>query len=256
MLEKSANDLTDFLRNPKNTTFRECILKHKFIFDAQLSFAQCGHRLLVYESEYDCDGFDLIFDALNFHKHFQMKSVVYPSKTSSFEIHRNLLRPSLRELDYFPVSPDSFGIGYGGGVLLIQVFCELGDEELRVEYYFSDGLILSAFGVGALQYKQSNINQQVSVEKCFKDFSNPNITAGHVRLTKSCFLKFRSLRNIFAWCGFDVGEVGAARFNMLQAVASRYGRADRARQKSGFENSKRIARLHLSNLAFMEKLQP
>ncbi|MDY7015824.1 MAG: hypothetical protein SVX43_19970, partial [Cyanobacteriota bacterium] len=116
------HELAKFLNQPTNSTYRECLLKHKFLFDVQLAFANKGRRLLVYESEYDRDGFDLIFDDLTCHKHFQMKSVVHPSKTSSFEIHRTLLRPSLRELDYYPVSPDSFGLGYGGGVLLIKVF--------------------------------------------------------------------------------------------------------------------------------------
>jgi hypothetical protein len=78
------NQLREFFN--KNSTYREHFLKHKLFFDGQLEFAKLGRRLLIYEPEYDQDGFDLIFDDLLYHKHFQVKSILQPAKTSPIQI--------------------------------------------------------------------------------------------------------------------------------------------------------------------------
>ena len=242
--------LAEFLNRPVNSLYRECLLKHKLLFDIQLAFANNGRRLLIYESEYDQDGFDLIFDDLNLHKHFQVKSIVSPSKTSSFEIHRNLLRPSLKEIDYYPVSPDSFGIGYGGGVLLIEVVPNASD--LSVNYYFTDGLILSAFSAGIFRYKLSV--SQGSVEKCFQKFADPTQYGGKIKITKPCFIKFVSLSKLFSYCGFQIEDCGGARFNLLRAVARKCGHSNEVDSKLNFEPWKKILHRDFVNLIQWEDL--
>ena len=222
------NQLRTFLN--QNLTYREHFLKHKLFFDAQLEFAKHNRRLLIYEPEYDQDGFDLIFDDLLYHKHFQVKSILKPAKTSDWQIHRALLRPHLRDLNNYPASPDSFGVGYGGGVLLIYATINQNDS-ISTSYFFTDGLIISALQLGILKYKNPKNNK--SAINCAEDLFNPYEIGGKIKITKSCFLNFFCLADLFAYCGFSIQNKSGSdvRFRLNKAVARNCGRAEKIDRK-------------------------
>ena len=185
--------LEESLKDPKKSVVREKLLKHKFLYDVQLSFLTRGQQILYYESDYDVDGFDLLFDNLGSQKHVQMKSVLSSSTTNRFSIHRTLLRPKIEHLNYYPLSPDGFGAGYGGGVVLIEA--HVNKDNLEVSYKYCDGLILTAFATGYFRYK--NISKQNAVLRTFNEFQNPQKIGGQISLSKSCFIEFKSIISLF-----------------------------------------------------------
>ena len=189
--------LEKHLKKPENSVVREKLLKHKFLYDIQLEYLKQSSSILYYESDYDRDGFDLLFDNLLTQKHFQMKSVMKSSSTSSFKIHRKLLRPRLNELNYYPLSHDDYGLGYGGGVILIVA--EEVNNTLELSYQYCDGLILCAFNIGYFEHKTAQ--RQKSVVCAFKEYQNSNEKDGKVKITKSCFLKFNTLMDLFSYAG-------------------------------------------------------
>jgi hypothetical protein len=170
--------LYEYLKSPKNSLVREALVKNKLFYDSKLYFASQGRSVLAYESEYDRDGFDVIFDELGTQRHFQIKSVLKLSSTAKFNIHRMLLRPNINELNYYPLSHDSFGAGYGGAVILVELSPD--KDELDVDYYYTDGLILCAFHAGVLEYKYSPSRK--SVIKSFNEFQHPHKIGGQIIL--------------------------------------------------------------------------
>lgn len=236
------NTLSYFLSDPKNSLAREAMFKHRILYDIQVVFASNGQKILCYESEYDRDGFDIILDDLKYQKHIQLKSILKTSQTSSFKIHRNLLRPKIEEMHNYPVSPDSFGLGYGGGVILIQA--DIVYKDIDITYRYCDGLVLSAFHAGIIKYK--NLKQNKAVLNAFDEYSNPNKTGGMVILTKSCFLSFKSLAELLAFSGFQLSLSSNSRTNLLNAIASLNGNLNDTNRHLDFKQWACIAGKELS----------
>jgi len=235
--------LEETLKKPENSVVREKLLKHKFLYEVQLSFLNRGNRILYYESDYDRDGFDLLFDNLGTQRHIQMKSILTTSKTNSFKIHRTLLRPRITELNYYPLSHDSFGVGYGGGVVLIVA--EPNGEALDITYKYCDGLILCAFQAGYFKYNSAQ--KMGAIQKAFRSFQDPRQISGTVTLTKSCFLEFNSIASLFDYLGLG-GCGDGARWNLQRAVARKHNLSDSSDQKLSIENFRDIIRNEFSSL--------
>jgi len=246
-----VDKLHQYLKDPRNSLAREALVKNRLFYDVKLHFASKGRSLLAYEAEYDRDGFDVIFDELGRQRHFQVKSVLKSSSTASFYIHRNLLRPNIDELNYYPLSHDSFGVGYGGAVILVEL--EPTDESLNISYYYVDGLILSAFYAGILSYK-SKVSQQSAV-KSFGEFRNPRRLGGQIKLSKSSFVRLSSAGAIFGLSGFLGADEGNARFRVLQAVGRAFGLSQPSFSKVPFESLRDMARADFSKLIDTSKLQ-
>ncbi len=235
--------LEETLKKPENSVVREKLFKHRFLYDVQLAFLSRGHSILYYESDYDKDGFDLLFDSLGTQKHIQMKSILSSSKRSTFDVHRTLLRPKTDELNNFPLSHDGFGAGYGGGVVLIEA--DVVDDTVNLKYRFCDGLILTAFYSGYFRYK-SQLKQN-SVNKVFASFQDPRSMGGSVTLTKSCFVEFKSILALFDYLGLGgYGDVGHC--NLLRAVARKYGLCNTVDRKYSVEDWQSIVRHDFNDL--------
>ncbi|HAI68217.1 MAG TPA: hypothetical protein DCM38_02135, partial [Gammaproteobacteria bacterium] len=178
------------------------------------------------------------------------KRVIKSSSTNSFKIHRSLLRPRDYELNYYPLSHDSFGYGYGGGVILIEVFPN--GQSIDVKYYFTDGLILSAFAAGIFENKWKNRNE--AVIKSFKEFQNYRKIGGTVTLCRSCFIEFSSIKYIFAYSGFQIGD--GVRYNLLRAVGKKYGLLiHEADKKFDFETWKSSVHNHFHEMIVWNELK-
>lgn len=235
--------LEEYLKKPSNSVIREKLFKHKFLYDVQLEFLKQKTSLLYYESDYDRDGFDLLFDNLKSQKHFQMKSIMQSSSTNTFSIHRTLLRPRIDELNYYPLSHDSFGVGYGGGVILIVA--EEENNNLNFSYQYCDGLILCSFYAKLFEYKSPQ--KQNSVIKAFKEYQNPNKIGGRVKLTRSCFLKFNSIMDLFIYAGLGKYD-NSERWNLQQAMARQYAFHDKAYSKYTHSDCVKITYNKFQNL--------
>lgn len=240
----------------KNTTYREHFLKHKLIFDAQLEFAKSDQRLLIYEPEYDQDGFDLIFDNLCLTRHIQTKSILFPAKTHKWKVHRSLLRPGFPELNILPVSEDSYGVGYGGGVLIINARFNKNNI-LETSYLFSDALIISAMYLGILTHKNSRHHD--NVVRFAKTLFSPYEIGGRVYISKSCFLNFTDLSELFAYCGFSLKNKSGLniRYQLRKAVARCCGKAKKVDRQTPQHFWKRFIYDGLSGIADLSRfLEP
>ena len=238
------------LKKPENSVVREKLFKHRFLYDVQLAFLSRGKSILYYESDYDKDGFDLLFDNLGTQKHIQMKSILSSSKRSTFDVHRSLLRPSINELNNFPLAHDSFGVGYGGGVVLIEA--NVNAEIVSIKYKYCDGLILTAFHAGYFKYS-SKIKQN-SVIKAFERFQDPKAIGGTVTLTKSCFIEFKNVSALFNYLGLGgYGDVG--HYNLMRAVARKYGLSKQCDKKYSVEDWKSIVSHDFNDLVHWGDLQ-
>lgn len=238
------------LKKSSNSVVREKLFKHRFLYETQLAFMNRGSSILYYESDYDRDGFDLLFDNLINQRHIQMKSVLSSSKTTSFEIHRTFLRPRISELNNFPLSHDGSGAGYGGGVVLIEA--TVNGNELNFKYRYCDGVILTAFYAGYFSY--GSLRKQESVIKAFSKFQNPNLIGGKVKLTKSCFIEFKNIISLFDYLGLG-GYGETARYNLIRAIAVRYGYSNQSDKKVPFEGWKSILRSDFNKLIVWNDIQ-
>jgi hypothetical protein len=124
----------DILRND-NTHAREEVLNHRLLYDLQIAAGDCGYHLASYRPEVDHDGFDVILDDRDSLRKLQLKSVCNHG-TSSWEIHKGILRPSFRTWEQFGFD---FTASWGteGGVILIDVVDQDGDG-FTVSYSYTD----------------------------------------------------------------------------------------------------------------------
>lgn len=236
----------------QNSTYREHFLKHKLFFDVQWEFAKQNQRILIYEPEYDQDGFDLIFDNLSYQRHIQVKSILIPATTSHWMIHRNLLRPHILELNNYPASPDSYGVGYGGGVLLIygKIISEEKSKQpiISTSYYFTDALIISALSLGIIEYKDYRLDK--AAKDCAKRLFDFHEIGGKIQVPKSCFWNFYDLAELFSYCGFCLKDKFGLNIRTLlnKALLRFSGKADKIDQRIPYESWKKIIYNDLSKI--------
>jgi hypothetical protein len=148
MMEE-AMSLSDSLK-AMNTHAVEDLINHRLFYDLKLAAIARGYFLLTHYSDVDHDGFDVILDDHDFLRKVQVKSVCNVSATTSWEIHRGLLRP-------YPINFESLGFsfdcnspqwGMEGGVVLAEY--EPNQDKLNVKYFFSDIYVVTAIALDLL----------------------------------------------------------------------------------------------------------
>jgi len=97
---------------------------HRLIYDLQFAASKIGYFLEVYKGEVDQDGFDIILDDRDNIRKIQVKTVISGSRTSSWQIHKALLRPHYRFVEKLGFEPSPEGEGYQGGVILMDFACK------------------------------------------------------------------------------------------------------------------------------------
>jgi len=113
--------LEKYLFAPENSHAKESLINNKLIYDLKLAAAQQGYFLNVYTPEVDKDGFDIIIDDQDQLIKVQLKTVMAKSDTSSWDIHKTLLRPDPYICEQLGFEPSPTGTGYQGGVILIEI---------------------------------------------------------------------------------------------------------------------------------------
>lgn len=230
-----SQKLTTLLSEPRFSVHREVMMRHQLLHDIHLTFAKLGRHIYSYEPEVDSGGFDIVIDDMMRSARFQLKTKLASSSTSTWQIRGHLLRPDSQHLNYLPFSPDSYGLGYMGGVILSEAEVEGGN--IKYQHFYTDCLVILAqhFGI----FPPTTEPQRKRVAKCFGELIKPATQPGYITLSKSCFWKFESLRPIMALAGFQAGYCGDVRNALFDAVS--YLSMKRQKNKSFKSNEQAIA---------------
>ena len=190
------SELYSFFNKDANSKIRENILNQKFIYDLKLSSAIYGYELQIYLPEIDKHGYDIIIDNEESIRKFQLKTRLRTAKTSSWSIHRGLLRPKFYNCEKLGFLPDPEHVGLEGGIVLMEV--EINDNNLEVGYFYTDIFIILCFRLGIMRY---DINTQKRA-----DMFVENLTIGHshsrIKIGKSMFVKAKSPVQLLSLMGY------------------------------------------------------
>jgi len=189
-------ELKEFLSNPKNSRSREILLMHRLIYEVELASSARDNFLDIFQGEVDQNGFDIIFDDHDEIKKLQVKTVLSHSKTSSWSIHKCILRPNPFLVEELGFEPSPEGAGYQGGVILMAFECD--DLSISVDYYYTDIFIIKAFDIGIISYNQSIKNNAV---RSLYNRLQRGISHEKVKVCKSAFLKAKSAGHLLALAG-------------------------------------------------------
>lgn len=197
-----VSEFSQFWRGSKNALSRSAILMHRLIYDLQFAASRGGYFLEVYKSEVDQDGFDVILDDRDNIKKLQVKTVTSGATTSSWKIHKAMLRPHrgyAEELG-FECSPE--GSGYQGAVVLMDFTPD--DLSIQVDYYYVDVFVLKAFCLGILSRLHNGAND--SIKRLYLRLQH-GTSHETTDVRKSAFVRSKGPEQVLALAGLH-GPVG------------------------------------------------
>lgn len=222
-----ANDIPEikhsFLAKSDNAPYREIIFKNKFKYDLQISYAEYGRFLSIYERDIDIISTDLIIEGSGFLHRVQLKSIFenfedlpslnrYESPTKSWDVSSILVKPELEKIDlmvegnqydiqFESLEPEYVPLGYGGSVILQRIHYDTEDKvDVRYSIFNSTILYLAAsekYNTNFFGEKNSE-SKRAEVKKMFKKVvESQNKT---VKINRSWFvdLDYDNLRVIGA----------------------------------------------------------
>ena len=208
--EVTKTNLEEFLNDAKNMHAREEMLMHRLLLDIKTGAARRGYYLNSYFDNVDHDGFDVIFDDQDYIKKIQVKTVQKKGKTSAWNIHKRLLRPSWGMVEKLGFEPSAFGEGSEGGVVLIEFWDD--GQELKADYYYTDTFVLTLFYCGFI--KRTDGRSQKSVKEfcsTLRDGSGRELTA----VPKSAFLKAKSASELLSLMGLHSLSSGGWKHQLI-----------------------------------------
>lgn len=189
-------DLKTFINQASNSRIRENLLTFRFIYDVKLGAAIRRDELQVYLPEVDKHGYDVILDNQETVRKFQLKTFSKYSKTSSWHIHKTILRPQSYLCENLGFHFDVEHIGLNGGVVLMEF--EAGENGIEVDYYYSDIYILLAFKNGIIYYDKDTIKiADKFIDKLMSGRSHEKI-----EMCKSLFVKAKGPEHLLALMGY------------------------------------------------------
>lgn len=136
------NDLESFLFQEKNSRTKESLVNYRLLYDLKLAAALREYDLSLYTPDVDRDGFDIIIDDHDSVRKIQLKTVLKNSSTSTWHIHKTMLRPDVEFCDQLGFEPSPFGTGVQGGVILMELDPKPSSMEIR--YYYTDVFVVTA----------------------------------------------------------------------------------------------------------------
>lgn len=188
--------LSDYLETPANLHAREELFNYRLLFDVKLAAAHHGYHLLTYYSDVDHDGFDIIFDDHHTVRKVQLKTVSSTKTTSSWEIHRSILRPERQNWErlgfYHPGVMHETDVGVEGGVILVEF--DATDAQLPVAYYFTDIYVITAIALGHLDRLTTSIEAANNLRT---DLPNGRLT-DKIGVAKGLFVRAEGPSNLLS----------------------------------------------------------
>jgi hypothetical protein len=190
----TPSSLKSFLRQSKNSRSREFLLTSRVIHDLMVAAAARNYDLLVYTPTVDSDGFDLTLDDRDRLVPLQLKSIAAGGKKKEWDIHRKLLRPDRREVEWFGFEPSPAGEGRSGGVLLIEA--TPNEHAVAITYFYTDIQILTAFWLDLIPTRPKSKKRLLRLRQ--ELMAEPG---GMVKVRRSAFLKAKSPEHLLALAG-------------------------------------------------------
>ena len=193
--------ISTFLQNPKNSVTREMMFLDRIKYDLKLAAALARVPLQIFTPDVDRDGYDIIVDDADLVRRFQLKTVLKSSNTTSWKVHKRLLRPTMysANLLHFEVSPE--GVGIEGGVILIQI--DDSEDACPATYYYTDIYVLTALAVGLIL---TNRNSRARQAVKFLNRLRRGIGTERVAVPLGAFVKLRAPSCLLAIGGFHSSE--------------------------------------------------
>ncbi|WP_050907543.1 hypothetical protein [Vibrio harveyi] len=213
----NKTNLEKYLFEPSNSHAKESLINNKLLFDLKLSAARRGYFLNAYTPEVDKDGFDIIFDDQDSMTKVQLKTVMEKAGTTSWDIHKTILRPDPMICEDLGFEPSPMGTGHQGGVILIEI-SDCNQSGFSVQYYYTDIIVLCALRDGLIEVDEP---PQDRVIKTF--FENINTGRSHekIALNKKMFLKATSPEGLLAIMGLHNSlSTGIFRFHIQKLAKS------------------------------------
>lgn len=188
--------LSNYLGKAANSHAREELFNYRLLFDVKMAAAQHNYHLQTYYSDVDHDGFDIIFDDHHTIRKVQLKTIMVRSKTSSWAIHRSILRPEHNNWE--PLGFFHNGMAYKtecgveGGVILMEIDAEKPD--LLVTYYYTDIYVITAIALGHLNRNSKTV---VAAKTLRTDLPSGKLT-DKIDVAKNLFIKAAAPTNLLA----------------------------------------------------------
>jgi hypothetical protein len=105
----------------------------------------------LYTPDVDRDGFDIILDDQDSVRKIQLKTVLKNATTSTWYIHRTMLRPDVEFCEQLGFEATQSGTGVQGGVILMEL--DPQPDSMKICYYYTDVFIITALYLGIVNRK-------------------------------------------------------------------------------------------------------
>lgn len=196
-LRTPGSRLREFIGSDSNSTAREFLLMNRLVYDLMAAAAAMGYHLLVYKSQVDEDGFDLILDDRDVQRKIQVKSAIQPGGRKQWDIHKGVLKPEKSSARSFGFPLDPHGTGMGGGVVLLEVAPSAVDASMSITYGLVDIYVLAAIRLGIISLGQSKAQAAaVSLYDRIKGATRETVV-----VTRGSFLRAQSAEHLLALLG-------------------------------------------------------
>lgn len=186
--------LDQYLKLDKNSVFKEKLVNYRFFYEVKLASARIQNDIRIYIPEIDKDGYDIVLDDGDTIMPFQLIATNNSSKTSKWEVQKNLLRPNPLNCTLLGYEQSSEGDGTGGGFILVSISVNT-DTIQSFDYYYTDAYILKAFELGILRYNRNSYEKKI--ELLIGQLQRGN-RREKVVLTKSNLVKVKSVDHLLA----------------------------------------------------------
>jgi hypothetical protein len=190
--------LKDFLGADANLHAREELFNHRLLYDLKLSAAAHGYHLLTYSSGVDHDGFDIIFDDREVLRKIQLKTIADGVTTSSWGIHRHILRPRPEYMQgYGFASSQPYGVE--GGVVLIEYKVQADGETLDIGYFYTEFSVIAGILLGLIPRHGATVSAARGI---FDDIMKGN-PSEKIGVARGLFLPAARAHNLLCLLGLD-----------------------------------------------------
>lgn len=186
--------LDQYLKLDKNSVFKEKLVNYRFFYEVKLASARIQNDIHIYIPEIDKDGYDVVLDDGDNIMPFQLKVTNDSSKTSKWEVQKNLLRPNPLNCALLGYEQSPEGDGTEGGFILISISVNT-DTIQSFDYYYTDAYILKAFELGILRYNRNSYKKKT--ELLIGQLQRGD-RREKVVLTKSNLVKVKSVDHLLA----------------------------------------------------------
>lgn len=173
---------------------------HRLIYDMRMVFARKEDRLQIHRSEIDHDGFDLILDDGEKMKKLQVKTVT--GSKAAWPIHRRLLMPGYSRVEDLGIEISPGNTGLEGGIVLQKI--GIHDNDMDLEYAYSDIFILKAFELGILK-RTIGRSRQTPI-RFFNDLSDRHRGGDSASIPRGAFVLAKGPEELLVLAGLNTGH--------------------------------------------------